>query len=444
MFTSARVENRVVAGRYRLSRVVGRGGMGVLWAADDLTLSREVAVKEVRLPADGDGEEDSRLRERALREARAAARITHPSAVTVYDVVEEDGRPWIVLELLPPRTLADVLAADGPLAPRAAAHLGLQLLDALTAAHAAGVVHRDVKPSNVLFARGRAVLVDFGIASLDGDPSTTDAGALLGSPAFMAPERARGEQPTPASDLWSLGATLFTAVEGQPPFRREGYLPTLAAVVTQDAPPAEHAGPLRPVLAGLLAREPGDRPTAGRARALLQAVASAPSLVADRGDVDETVASPPAPPARLPSPFHLGRRRPGRAGAIAAAALAPVAVFALAAGLPLPWRHSALPIPSASVQGTGTAVEAAASPAARAGAAGTRSGSGASRSSVRALVSVPAVPGSSTRDSAGSPGHDTSAAAGRGDGHRDGDHGDTKSGPGKVKGSGKGHGGGNA
>ena len=154
MSTSAslehQVENRVVAGRYRLRRVVGRGGMGVLWAADDLTLSREVAVKEVRILTGLGGEMDAGLRERALREARAAARIMHPNAVTVYDVVEEDGRPWIVMELLSPRTLADVLADEGPLAPHAVARLGLQLLDALSAAHAAGVVHRDVTAEHLV------------------------------------------------------------------------------------------------------------------------------------------------------------------------------------------------------------------------------------------------------------------------------------------------------
>jgi serine/threonine protein kinase len=361
MSESAPAEDRLVAGRYRLTRVVGRGGMGVLWAAEDRTLGREVAVKEVRLPADLPPDQSSSLRQRALREARAAARVTHPSAVTVYDVVEEDGRPWIVMELLSPRTLADVLAEDGPLTPAAAARLGLDLLDALATAHAAGVVHRDVKPANLLFADGRPVLVDFGIATLDDDPTITATGMLLGSPAFMAPERARGEQPTPASDLWSLGATLFAAVEGEPPFRRDGHLPTLAALVTQDPPPARHAGRLRSVIAALLAREPADRPTAERARALLHAVMAgvplatvvrAPATSALTGPIHaasihaavaDTVASPLATTAaallRLPS----GRTR--RRRALVVAMLAPVAIFALAAGLPMPWQHT-------STQGT--------------------------------------------------------------------------------------------
>src|SRR4051812_6411235 len=281
MCSPALPTGRVVAGRYRLCHVVGRGGMGVLWAARDEVLGRDVAIKELRPAVGTPGEPDAAACERALREARAAARVTHPSAVTVFDVVEEDGLPWIVMELLPSRTLADVLAVDGSLPPSAVARIGLDLLDALTAAHEAGVVHRDVKPGNILLADGRAVLVDFGIAMVDGDASLTSTGLLLGSPAFMAPERARGEKPTPASDLWSLGATLFTAVEGDAPSRRDGQLPTLAAVVTQDAPPAEHGGPLRLLLAGLLARDAADRPTAAEVRAqLVHALAADPELPA--------------------------------------------------------------------------------------------------------------------------------------------------------------------
>ena len=398
---SAPAENRLVAGRYRLTRVVGRGGMGVLWAAEDRTLGREVAVKEVRVPADLPADQSSSLRQRALREARAAARVTHPSAVTVYDVVEEDGRPWIVMELLSPRTLADLLAEQGPLSPAATARLGLDLLDALAAAHAAGVVHRDVKPGNVLFADGRAVLVDFGIATLEDDPTITASGLLLGSPAFMAPERARGEQPTPSSDLWSLGATLFAAVEGDPPFRREGHLPTLAALVTQDAPPARHAGPLRPVLAALLARDPADRPTVERARALLRAAAvdlptpinpapinpapinpapinpalidhasisPAPIAPASTRWVDaaaiqaaaavDTVESQLASPSRARATLlRFAPARPHRARALAAGMLAPVALLALTAGLPMPWQQASPPGSSAT-SSEGTAASA--------------------------------------------------------------------------------------
>jgi hypothetical protein len=381
MSSPPHAEDRIVAGRYRLSRVVGRGGMGVLWAARDEMLGRDVAVKELRPCVGGADQHDPVSRERALREARAAARVTHPSAVTVYDVVEEDGRPWIVMELLPSRTLADVLV-DGPLAPAAVARIGLDLLDALIAAHAAGVVHRDVKPGNVLLADGRTVLVDFGIAVVDGDASLTSPGLLLGSPAFMAPERARGETPTPASDLWSLGATLFTAVEGDAPFRRDGQLPTLAAVVTQDAPTAEHAGPLRPLLAALLARDPDDRPTAAQARAqLVDALAAhgepAPAaLVVDPdegssfGDArydEPTVEAPlmddldapgvPPVPAQAVAGLLLsgqqgpGIPRPRRAGALAVALLAPVGLFALVLSWPAGGVTPIIRAPQAVVTG---------------------------------------------------------------------------------------------
>src|ERR671933_454523 len=207
MSTSAE-DSRLVAGRYRLRSLVGQGGMGRVWAAHDEGLERDVAVKEVLLPPAVPEAEREALLARTLREGRAAARVRHPRVVTVYDVVEEDDRPWLVLQLLAPRTLADVLAAEGPLPPAAAARLGLQLLEGLTAVHEAGVVHRDVKPGNVLFgADGGAVLADFGIASLDGEAAVTATGLLLGSPAYLAPERARGAAPSPAADLWALGAT---------------------------------------------------------------------------------------------------------------------------------------------------------------------------------------------------------------------------------------------
>src|SRR5689334_9739326 len=230
-------DGRLLAGRYRLSHVLGRGGMGAVWAAHDEVLGRDVAVKEVVPPPTLTGEERRLVRQRSLREARAAARISHPSAVTVYDVVEDDDRPWIVMQRLDARTLADVLREDGPLPLPRVARLGLDLLDALAAAHAAGVMHRDVKPANVMIgADGRAVLTDFGIATLEGDPALTSTGLVIGSPAYMSPERARGEPPSPASDLWSLGATLYTAIEGHSPFQRDGHLPTLTAVIVDPVP----------------------------------------------------------------------------------------------------------------------------------------------------------------------------------------------------------------
>src|SRR4051794_1620238 len=232
MSTAAR-ELPLVAGRYRLGHLLGQGGMGRVWAAHDEVLERDVAVKEVLVPPAVPDDERAALVARTLREARAAARVRHPQVVTVYDVAEDDDRPWIVLQLLAPRTLADVLAEEGPLDPARAARIGLQVLEGLTAVHAAGVLHRDVKPGNVLFGPdGGAVLADFGVATLDDDAAVTSTGLVIGSPASLAPERARGAAPTPAADLWSLGATLFAAVEGHSPFHRAGPLPTLGALLT--------------------------------------------------------------------------------------------------------------------------------------------------------------------------------------------------------------------
>jgi eukaryotic-like serine/threonine-protein kinase len=277
-------EDRIVGGRYRLRSELGRGGMGTVWAARDEVLGRDVAVKEIVAPPSLSPEERRMLRERTLREARAAAQVSCPTAVTVYDVVEEADRPWVVMELLPTRSLADLLREEGTLTPRRAAEVGLDVLEALTAAHEAGVLHRDVKPSNVMVDDGRAVLADFGIATLEGDPALTSTGMLVGSPSYMAPERARGRGPLPASDLWSLGATLFTAVQGRAPFERGSQLATLAAVVGEETPPAPAAGPLEPVLHALLAKDPGDRPEPGRLREMLEAVLRSPEADQPLGD----------------------------------------------------------------------------------------------------------------------------------------------------------------
>jgi hypothetical protein len=257
---------RTVAGRYRLVDRLGSGGMGTVWRAEDVVLGREVAVKEVVFPNGVSEEEREVLRERTRREARAAARLDHPSAVTVYDVAEEDGTPYLVMELVDARTLSEVIRSDGPLSPQEAAQMGLAVLGALEAAHAEGIVHRDVKPGNVLLrSDGRVVLTDFGIATFTGDSSITSTGLLLGSPSYIAPERARGEQPGPPSDLWSLGATLFTAVEGRPPFDKGEPLPTMTAVVTGEHAPFVAAGPLAPVIEGLLEKDPERRMTAEEA-----------------------------------------------------------------------------------------------------------------------------------------------------------------------------------
>ena len=289
-------EQRLVAGRYRLLSPLGSGGMGTVWRAEDVVLGREVAVKEVTFPHGLSDEDRDVLRERTRREARAAARLHHPSAVTVYDVVEENGSPFLVMELVEARTLSQVVRSDGPLSPRRTAEIGLALLGALETAHAQGIVHRDVKPGNVLLVEdavgggGRVVLTDFGIASSVGDSSITSTGLLLGSPAYIAPERARGQAPGPASDLWSLGATLFTAVEGRPPYDGGEPLLTVTAVVTGEHEPFIAAGPLAPVLAGLLERDPERRSTPAAVRSALESIAAAPSAGTPRAPVPATVA----------------------------------------------------------------------------------------------------------------------------------------------------------
>jgi len=221
---------RVIAGRYLLAQPIGRGAMGMVWRAHDQLLDREVAVKEVILSASIGADERRNAYQRTLREARTAARLSHRGVVTVYDVAEEDGRPWIVMELVPSRSLDQVLMTEGPMKALRAGRVGQQLLAALAAAHAAGVLHRDVKPSNVLIAVDRsgggwderAVLTDFGIAQFEGDPRLTQTGMVMGSPGFTAPERIRGGDATPASDLWSLGATIYAAVEGRGPYEQRG------------------------------------------------------------------------------------------------------------------------------------------------------------------------------------------------------------------------------
>jgi serine/threonine protein kinase len=264
----------LVAGRYRLHGQIGRGAMGIVWRGRDELLDRDVAVKEVRIAAPGTADGDTAY-QRTLREAKTAARLSHPGVVTVFDVVEEDGSPWIVMELVRARSLDQVVAEDGPLRPAEAAGVGERLLSALACAHSAGVLHRDVKPSNVLITPdGGTVLTDFGIATLEGDPSLTQAGMVVGTPGFTAPERVRGERATPASDLWSLGATLYAAVEGRGPFDRPGGSAVITAgVLNEVAPRAPSAGPLGPVIEALLRSDPGTRPDTGTAARLLSSVA---------------------------------------------------------------------------------------------------------------------------------------------------------------------------
>ena len=294
-------QERKVAGRYRLLSLLGEGGMGTVWRAWDETLQREVAVKEVRAPAGAAAAETAQLYRRLEREAWAAARIVSPNVVTVHDVANTDGRPWIVMELVRGRSLEELLRSEGPLAPRRVAQIGGEVLSALRAAHEAGVLHRDVKPANVLLSQdgGRVVLTDFGIATLEGDASLTVAGQVVGSPEYLPPERVLGRTPGPASDLWSLGALLYVAVEGVPPFRRDTALSTLRAVVDERFPPPRRAGPLSTVIAELLRKEPTERLTAELAQERLRLIAagSAGPPQAHPSTVKvPTISTPPAPP----------------------------------------------------------------------------------------------------------------------------------------------------
>jgi serine/threonine protein kinase len=265
-------EGSVLGRRYRLVAQIGRGGMGRVWRAHDDLLHREVAVKEVLFPPGLTSSERAVLYERTLREARSAARLSHRGIVTVHDVVEEDGRPWIVMEYVRARSLQEVIDQEGALPPRRVAEIGRQMLAALRSAHGAGVLHRDIKPANVLLdtASGtagpqRVVITDFGIARMTGDSTLTQTGLVLGSPAYIAPERARGEHAVIASDLWALGATLYAACEGRAPHDREEAMAALTAVLTEDPAPPPHAGSLTPVIMGLLAKDPARRMTADRA-----------------------------------------------------------------------------------------------------------------------------------------------------------------------------------
>ncbi|MFD7029701.1 protein kinase [Streptomyces sp. NPDC059917] len=270
-------EGRLLARRYRLGGVLGKGGMGTVWRAKDITLGRTVAVKELRFGHGVDEDEKRRLVTRTLREAKAIARIRSAGAVTVYDVVDEDDRPWIVMELIEGPSLAEFIRERGPLTPRRAAEVGLAVLDVLKAAHGEGILHRDVKPSNVLIAEsGRVVLTDFGIAQVEGDPSVTSTGMLVGAPSYISPERARGYKPGPPADMWSLGGLIYASVEGTPPYDKGSALATLTAVMTEPVDPPKNAGPLTEVIYGLLAKDPAHRLDDAGARALLNAVLDAP------------------------------------------------------------------------------------------------------------------------------------------------------------------------
>lgn len=308
---------RKVGGRYRLVAALGAGGMGTVWRAYDELLGREVAVKEVRLPH-GLGDEDREvLLARTMREARTAAQLDEVHVVRVYDVVEDDHRPWIVMELVEGTSLGQRVRVDGPLPSPVVAQIGLSVLSALAAAHAAGILHRDVKPSNVVLAEdGRVVLTDFGVATAAGEVTLTATGMLIGSPSYLSPERARGQPGGPASDLWSLGATLYAAVEGRPPFERGDALSTItAAIVEPHDPPTQATPDLQEAIDGLLAKEPDERLGLDEAETLLRAAAGTSTDLRPLAAPEAARAVPPPgeqaqavpPPAVRTRP--VGRRR---------------------------------------------------------------------------------------------------------------------------------------
>ncbi|TCO65447.1 serine/threonine protein kinase [Actinocrispum wychmicini] len=278
-------EGRLVAGRYRLMHRIGTGAMGVVWQARDERLNRVVAVKQVLLQSGLSADEIDEALERVQREGRIAAKLHHPNAVTVFDVVDDDDAPWLVMEYVPSQSLAAAMKERGALPPLEVAAIGAQIAAALAAAHAAGIVHRDIKPGNILLADNGAVkITDFGISRASDDVQVTKTGLIAGTPAYLAPEVAYGKDPTPPTDVFSLGSTLYAAVEGEPPFGlSENTLGLLHAVAAGKINPPRYAGPLAPVLISLLAAEAEERPTAAHARDMLAAVARG-----DLPDVPET------------------------------------------------------------------------------------------------------------------------------------------------------------
>ncbi|WP_373466970.1 protein kinase domain-containing protein [Streptomyces umbrinus] len=321
------MQGLLLSGRYRLVDSIGSGGMGRVWRAHDEVLHRAVAIKELTAALYVADSDQPVLLARTRAEARAAARINHSAVVTVHDVLEHDGRPWIVMELVEGHSLADAVKESGRVEPREAARVGLWVLRALRAAHAAGVLHRDVKPGNVLISNDRRVLLtDFGIAQVEGDTTITRTGEIVGSVDYLAPERVRGHDPGPSSDLWALGATLYTAVEGRSPFRRTTPLTTMQAVVGEEPEELTHAGPLAPVIAALLRKDPAERPgpeeaeqmlaEAAEGRAPSSAQAYVPTEHVASHESGETPRSPESPvPQGTYGPAHAAYGPQGVQGA---------------------------------------------------------------------------------------------------------------------------------
>ncbi|SFN85986.1 Serine/threonine protein kinase [Actinomadura madurae] len=329
----------LISGRYRLARVLGAGGMGRVWLGRDELIGREVAIKELLLPSDITDEQRQVLTQRAMREARAAGRLNHPGIVTVHDVIEHDGAPLIVMEFVSGRSLADAIRADGALPVERVAAIAGAMFAALRVAHDAGIVHRDLKPGNVLLDGDRVVITDFGIASLAGDAQLTRSGVIMGTPTYMAPEQAEHERGSAASDLWSVGATLYTAVEGRPPFEGESVMAVLSAVLTRDPRPPEQADRLTSLLYALLRKDPNQRPTLDQAERLLASAAEggqgsyAPAGGSEADPQTDQLLSSPGTPGALSAPVPPGRYPGAYAGH-------PPQPYTGASGATLPPGHS--------------------------------------------------------------------------------------------------------
>jgi eukaryotic-like serine/threonine-protein kinase len=315
----------LIGGRYLLQRSVGRGAMGTVWLGTDQTLHRDVAVKQMgSIPS-----EDAAGTARAMREARSAAAMNHRNAVSIYDVVDHENAPWLVMEYFPSRTLGDIIKEDGPMSPERAAHIGAQVADALSDAHKLGIMHRDVKPGNVLVGDGdHAKISDFGIARAEMDATLTQTGMMTGTPAYLAPEQATGGSPSAASDVWALGATIYAAVEGDPPYGTQGNpLQVLSRIVSEPVPRPEHAGPLLPVLGEMLSKDPRSRPTMAEvASRLADLDAEAP---ADRTRIAPVL---PPPASTWTTPADSGYDDGGRRRRLLPIALAALVLLALAVG----------------------------------------------------------------------------------------------------------------
>ncbi|WP_459738341.1 serine/threonine-protein kinase [Streptomyces sp. E-15] len=397
------MQGLLIAGRYRLADSIGSGGMGRVWRAHDEVLHRKVAIKELTAALYVSDSDQAVLLARTRAEARAAARINHSAVVTVHDVLEHDGRPWIVMELVEGNSLADVVKEQGRVEPTEAARIGLWVLRALRAAHSAGVLHRDVKPGNVLLGTDRRVLLtDFGIAQIEGDTTITRTGEVVGSVDYLAPERVRGHDPGPASDLWALGATLFTAVEGRSPFRRTSPLTTMQAIVEEEAGEPGHSGPLGPIIAALLHKDPAQRPSMEEAEQMLAEAAEGRRPPAAQAFIPTQssgvhiagAVSPGHGPAGHPAgaslpggPADAGRPAPG------ATAVAPVPPGAVPGPAPARPRRRlrtlVLVVAVAAVLGAGGAVAVQ-----RWGGAERSGGTGASQATTSPDATGGAVPGS--------------------------------------------------